>query len=212
LINAIEVMLQAAGGACRLLEDPAVGAAWDRPSVLPEFSVRGLSGHFAAQVFNVSLVIEAPRRPGGPISIDEHYRRAVWVGADLHEAVNADVRVAGEQLAADGWTALARRAAAATEELRLSLPRQPMDRAVYVPWAGWSLSLHDFLVTRLLEIAVHSDDLAVSVGIPTPTLTADHLEEVMAVLFRLSVRRHGQSAVLRALTRAERAPDRITAI
>jgi hypothetical protein len=74
------------------------------------------------------------------------------------------------------------------------------------------LRLDDFLVTRMMEIAVHSDDLAVSTGVPTPELPAEVLEPVLALLTGLAVRRHGQPAVLRALSRAERAPDRINAL
>ena len=46
-------------------------------------------------------------------------------------------------------------------------PRRRPD-TVFVPWQGWSLTTEDFLVTRLMEIMVHSDDLAASVGLPTP--------------------------------------------
>jgi len=63
-----------------------------------------------------------------------------------------------------------------------------------------------------MEIAVHSDDLAVSAGIDTPDLPAAVIEPVVDLLTRIAVRRHGQPAVLRALSRAERAPDTIAAI
>ena len=44
-----------------------------------------------------------------------------------------------------------------------------------IPWQGWSLTAHDFLVTRLMEIVVHADDLAASVGLPTPEFPDDVL-------------------------------------
>jgi len=66
-------------------------------------------------------------------------------------------------------------------------------------------------VTRMMEITVHSDDLAVSVDIATPDLTEQVLSPVLQLLASLAVRRHGQPAVVRALSRAERAPDTITA-
>jgi hypothetical protein len=34
----------------------------------------------------------------------------------------------------------------------------------------WFLRFDDFLLTFLVELVVHTDDLAVSVGIPTPDL------------------------------------------
>jgi len=80
-----------------------------------------------------------------------------------------------------------------------------------MPAGPWSLTLDDFLVTRMMEITVHSDDLAASVGIPTPELAESVTAPVLDLLVRLSVRRHGQTAVVRALSRAERAPTTISA-
>ena len=80
-----------------------------------------------------------------------------------------------------------------------------------MPWQGWALRRDDFLVMRMMEIVVHSDDLGASVGITAPTVGPAVLQPVLALLTRLAVRRHGQSAVVAALTRAERAPARINA-
>jgi hypothetical protein len=63
----------------------------------------------------------------------------------------------------------------------------------------------------MMEIAVHGDDLACSLGLPTPALPADVADTVVVLLARLALRRHGQVAMLRGLSRAERAPAPITA-
>ncbi len=78
-------------------------------------------------------------------------------------------------------------------------------------WWQWSLSWEDFLVTRMMEITVHSDDLAVSVGIDPPELPGAVLEPVLSLLVGVATLRHGQAAVVRALSRAERAPASIAA-
>jgi hypothetical protein len=67
------------------------------------------------------------------------------------------------------------------------------------------------LMTRTMELVVHADDLAVSVGLPTPEFPAEVTGSVIDLLARLSVRRHGPTAVIRAMTRGERAPKTITA-
>lgn len=59
---------------------------------------------------------------------------------------------------------------------------------------------------RMLELVVHADDLAISVGIRTPEFPAEVFAPVRDLLVRLAVRRHGQSAVISALTRRERTP------
>jgi len=51
----------------------------------------------------------------------------------------------------------------------------------------------------------------VSVGVETPPVPPAAVERVVDLLSRLAVRRHGPTAVLRALSRAERAPRTITA-
>jgi hypothetical protein len=62
-----------------------------------------------------------------------------------------------------------------------------------------------------MEISVHSDDVAASLGIEAPSLPDAVLGPVLGLLTRLAVRRHGQSAVVAAFSRAERAPARINA-
>ena len=52
---------------------------------------------------------------------------------------------------------------------------------------------------------MHSDDLAVSVGVDTPVLPAEVFDPVRDLLVRLAVARHGQARVVAALTRRERA-------
>jgi hypothetical protein len=54
------------------------------------------------------------------------------------------------------------------------------------------------------QIVVHTDDLAVSVATPTPPFPDEVFTPVQDLLVRLAVRRHGQSAVIGALTRRER--------
>ena len=64
----------------------------------------------------------------------------------------------------------------------------------YVPWQDCSLATDDFLVVRLMEVVVHADDLAASVGLPTPAFDDDVLHPALALLAMLGARRHGQDA------------------
>ena len=204
--------LVAAESAVRLIEDPAVVAAWTAPSALAGFTVGGLAAHLAFQVRFVPQTLAAPPPPGEVVTVDGHYTRAAWVGADLDAEVNVQIRRGGEASATEeGPGAVAARTGEAVEELRALLAEAPSDRLVQPPAGPWALLLDDFLVTRMMEIAVHSDDLACSVDIPTPDLPPEVLDPVLLLLSRLAVRRHGQAAVLRGLTRAERAPASIVA-
>jgi hypothetical protein len=63
----------------------------------------------------------------------------------------------------------------------------------------------------MLEIVIHIDDLAVSVQVKPPPLPDEATATVLALLTSLAARRHGTAAVLRALSRQERAPATIAA-
>jgi hypothetical protein len=206
-----DAYVEAADSVVELLARDELAAAWDRPSALAEWTVGGLAGHLAGQVFTVVEILQADPSDDGPIPLDEHYARAAWVEAGVDDEVNVGIRAGGDQHAAAGPADLLGRVVAARDQAAALLASQPADRVVLVPWQGWSLTLDDFLATRMMEIAVHSDDLAASVGVDAPVLPDEVLHPVIALLTRLAVRRHGQSAVLAALTRSERAPATISA-
>lgn len=206
-----EDFLAVGASAAQLLREPAVAEAWSKPSALPEFGVAGLAGHLAFQVLAIPEIVAAPIPEEPTISVLDHYDRVEWIDADLQDDISVRIRAGGEVIAADGPGVLADRLDAALEQLRVELPAIA-DRPVRISlWGPWSLTLDDMLLTRLMELAVHSDDLAVSVALPTPALPQTAVDAVVDLLTRLSVRRHGPTAVLRTLARAERAPQTIAA-
>lgn len=204
------LFLDVAESAAALLRDPAVAASWKSDSALAEFPVSGLAGHLAWQITVVPLLLAEEEPDEKPSTLFDHYTHAAWIGAPVDDALNVGIRGASAKIAAGGPGALAAEADAVLQKLRDLLPAEPAGRIVRR--ASSVLTLDDFLITRILEIAVHSDDLAVSVGIPTPELPTEATDTVLALLTRLAAHRHGPTAVLRALSRAERAPTTITAI
>jgi hypothetical protein len=206
--------LQLAASAVDLLAHPAVAASWQRPSALAEFTVGGLAAHLALQVTRVPGVVQAPgpERTDPLISIDEHYSRSRWVSSGVDSEANRGIRAAADDKSAAGASGIAQESAAALAELQLILPGEAPDRPVFLPWTGWSLSVGDYLHTRALEILVHSDDLAVSIGIDTPDIPEQTARIVIDTLVTMSLREHGVTPVLRTLSRRERAPGTIAAI
>ncbi|MDQ6934262.1 MAG: maleylpyruvate isomerase N-terminal domain-containing protein [Actinomycetota bacterium] len=136
-------------------------------------------------------------------SAEAHYQRAAWVRSISPDDPPND-RSTDDAEAALGATALGDRNARALLTVRGLLAAGTARDVVLIPWQGWSLRRDDFLLTRLLEIVVHADDLAVSVGVPTPEFPDDAFAPVRDLLVRLAVARHGQSAVISTLTRRER--------
>jgi mycothiol maleylpyruvate isomerase-like protein len=197
--------LDAATSAATLLADPKVAAAWTGPSVLRGFSVGGLAVHLAAQVINVEGALDREIPDLEQVTVLEHYARIPWFAADVDDEPNQSIVAAGESAAATGPGALNADMSRVLSRLREELPWQAPHRLGFLPWWRWTMTLDDLLVTRMMEIAVHADDLAASVEVPTPALPLAVMEPVLDLLFQLSLRRHGPTALLRAFSRAERA-------
>ncbi|MFG2913822.1 maleylpyruvate isomerase N-terminal domain-containing protein [Kitasatospora sp. NPDC048298] len=204
--------LAAAAAAEELLRRPEVARAWRLPSALAQWSVGGLAGHLAYQVLCVPEVLAAPEPAEPVVGLLDHYARSAWVGAALDADVNVRIRQGSEAFAADGPAVLHRRLAAVLPELADTLAAADATRSARLPfWGPWALTLDDLLATRTMELAVHGDDLAVSVAVDGPELPPETAESVIGLLARLAVRRHGRAAVLRTLSRAERASGSIAA-
>jgi hypothetical protein len=204
-----DAYLSAAGVAATLLRDPAVAAQWSQPSALADFSVAGLACHLAFQITRTVTALATP--PGiGAVPVLEHYTRNAWVTSGVEGADNVEIRRANEQRAADTTAqGLADEVDAALAELRRVVPAEPAQRVV--DFRDWGLAVDDFLLTRVMELVVHGDDLAVSVGVPTPEMPAAATEATIGLLASIAAWRHGPLAVVRALSRRERAPESISA-
>ena len=206
-----ESFLVVATSAAGLAKEPVVAQRWTEPSALPGFTVGGLAEHLANQVFSVATAIAQPSSSDEQVSLLEHYARAAWVRSGRDSAVNVSIRDSGEAAAAEGPEAFAARLTTTLAEVIRTLPAIPDDHRVRPPAGPWSLVLDDFLLTRMMELAVHSDDLACSVDLAAPSLPESVTDPVIALLVSLAVGRHGPTAMLRALSRAERAPASISA-
>jgi hypothetical protein len=205
-----EAFLAATDHVLAVVSRDDVADAWHRPSALPEWTVGGLVAHLAAQPGTAVTLLSAPPHHD-PIPLEEHYRRASWVSAGLDDEVNVAIRAGGDEKAAAGRDEVLAGVVAAREALPRLLAGQAADRAVLVPWQGWALGRDDFLTSRMMEVVVHGEDVAASVGFTAPVLPDAVLDPVLRLLTHLSAARHGQGAVVSALSRSERAPRTISA-
>jgi len=195
--------LAAAATARRVVALFQVGGRWKEPSALAEMSVGALAAHLVRAVTNVDRYIqdEPPDPAEPPVSAAEYF---LPVDADRSSRINVGVRATSAEEALVGQRALLGRMDRAMERLGTRLPAEPGGRTVRVR-DGEVLLLDDYLRTRLIELTIHSDDLCVSVGVQTPTLPG--LDIAVATLIEVATLRHGELAVLRALTRRERDPQ-----
>jgi hypothetical protein len=194
-----------------LVRRPEVADRWDQGSACAGMTVGGLAHHLVGQIGNTVRLVGAPPSEQAPIPLLEHYARAAWVTAAPEDDVNVGIREGSDAEAAAGPEELPPLVSDLLERLPGVLASRRGDEAVLIPWQGWALTVRDWLVTREMEMVVHSDDLAASVGLPTPEFPDEVVTRVLALLTGVAVRRHGQAAVVRALSRPQRAPASVSA-
>ncbi|CAM5779660.1 maleylpyruvate isomerase N-terminal domain-containing protein [Cellulomonas persica] len=208
---------RAAIGATRLLAGlvawPEITQRWNDESACAGMTVGALTWHLVNQPQRIVETLLAHDRSDSrlsePITVSEHYAQALWIQQDLEGPANRGVRERGEEQAAAGPRAAATAAQDALARLDAVLTTAPP--VVVVPWTGAALAIEDFVATRLLEIVVHSDDLAASLGVPVPQFPHEVLSPVLTLLTDTALRRHGQDALVRTLSRPQRAPISISA-
>lgn len=184
--------------------------AWDLESALPGMTVGGLARHLVSQPECAVEFLTAPCPPDAPVlTLLGHYERVDWLLAPIDAPENISIRDDFNQMAMAGHAESLEALARARQQLPAAITGA--GATTWVPWQDCALPTDDFLVVRLMEIMVHADDLACSVSVTTPAFSPEVVEPVLALLAALAARRRGQDAVLRALSRAERAAGPVSA-
>lgn len=203
----VAAVRQAGDWALALLRRPEVAAAWERPSALAGYRVGGVVAHLLVATARVDDQLDDPE-PTGATVVD---LAGFYAGnrveapqdpvAGRHAALVAD----GERRADAGPAATVDALAAVLDRLGARLAAERADRLVAVRNVpGGATPLDAYLVSRAIELAVHGDDVAASVGIEPPPLPAAAADVVVPALLTLARARVGDLRVLRALTRGER--------
>lgn len=206
-----DALLRAVDALVPLVGSPQVADAWDRESALPGMTVGGLTRHLVSQAeCAVEFLGIQPPPAGAPVvSLAELYRRTDWFTAPVDAAENTSIRDESNAMAAGGQP----HSVALLDAARASLPGAvaAAGPTTFVPWQDCTLGTEDFLVVRLMEVLVHADDLARSVGLPTPAFDDEATQPVLALLGVLTAQRHGATTTVRALSRADRDAGSIAA-
>jgi hypothetical protein len=194
-----------------LVSRPEVTAAWGQESSCAGMTVGGLTHHVLGQAVNAARFLRTAPAGDEPIRLLQHYERAAWVAASQQGRPDPEQVETDNTAAQAGPDAVLREGRGAIDALPalLAAPRDP--DTIHITWQGWSLATGDFLTTRMMELVVHGDDLASSVGLDTPTYPEDAVTAVLGLLSGVAVRRHGATAVVRALSRPQRAPASVSA-
>lgn len=188
-----------------LLGHPDVERRWQEPSALQHMTVGALGAHLGRAFTTTWLYIQAD-----PCAADENIDASSYFHAafDQPDEDLADLRASIVQRARDdaepGAAAVRELHTRTVDDLKTRLIGEPADRGIEV-FGDVCLQLDDYLVTRMVEAVIHSDDLAHTLGIDMPAFAPDVVDLVMVALLGLARERHGDVAMLREFARGERA-------
>jgi uncharacterized protein (TIGR03083 family) len=198
----------------------AVAGAWDRPSALDGMSVGGLVAHLTMAVKALIGVFEARElaspelraAAAGPAT----RRTAVsFVGStrfdgpdDRNTEMARWVQARAGSDAAKGRDVVLQRFDRGVPDIVALLATVPPDREVTAP-VNIIMTAGDYVGTRLIELVVHGDDLAASVGVEPPPFSAEVTGAVLEILVASLRQRSGDMMVIRSLTRHERADPEV---
>jgi hypothetical protein len=206
----LESFLRCAHEFVPMLNSAEVRAAWDKPSALAELSTGGLAFHLGRQVQRVVTLLDEPP-PGvgaGPVlDFAGYYTRYASKAPSIDDPVSVLIRDSCHVGAEAGADSSVEMTQIALEWLDGRLAREDPFRLVAL--FGDVLPLDEAVLTRLVEVVIHADDLAASVGLPSPAFDDETGDLVVGALACLARRRRGTWAVVRNLARFER-PEGLT--
>lgn len=181
----------------------AVIDRWDAESALDGYRVSGLVGHTARAILTPATYFQGEAQDGPTIGPAEYFVAALADRDPRQSDEHAAVRERGSVAAADGPAPLAASVATAIAELEALLGALEADRTVAV-FGGFAMTVDNYLITRIVEMVIHLDDIAVSVGAPIPEAPDDAIDLAVATCVEIAALRHGHTALLRAFARRER--------
>lgn len=204
-------MLDTAEVFLELVSSDAVGVAWGAPSAVDGYTVGELVAHAGSSVAWAARLAATPPVDGPPtIERGELFapmrREPDDEGNAFHDGVHDRAAAGAER----GHAATLGYLTGVVEELRSSLPDLEVDGCFgLAPIVDRLMRVEDFLATRLVEVIVHADDIAVSVpDAPAVSFSRDANSAVIDVAMATARVKAGDVEVIRALTRRERTrPD-----
>ena len=189
--------LQAATEAASLVGRRDLGDKWNEPSTLEGLEIGHLAGHLARAVLTVHWYLDMPEPDPPTMSAGEYFAS---ITGEIESEANVAIRERAVEASRGGWARLYLDVGNALDHLRRRLPDERADHRI--PAGGGALLVDEYLRTRIVELVVHIGDLCRSLGIDTPDMP-DATRIAIGVLLDTALARHGETAVLHALSRRE---------
>lgn len=196
------IVIEAADRAADLVATPEIAAHWDKPSSLEGMTVGALAAHLIRATGAVVAYLERTDPNEQP---EEILTRITYFRAALEAPIHDRIKQVSATESEPGAAELAAKARRVADGLAGRLLEEPIDRLIGA-LEGRMVTLDDFCRTRMIEIGMHLDDLAFSVGLPTPEVEGA-ADGIIEILMGIARQRHGDWGVIHALGRRERLTD-----
>ncbi len=200
------VFLDSATVVREALGQPTISDHWNDDSALAGYQVSGLAGHTARAILTPLSYLNLPAPSDRPVGPAEYFTLGLGDLDPIASPEHAGARRRGAEAAAGGPSHLTGQVVTALIELHELLEVTEPDRLVTV-FSGRCMTIDDYLITRIVEIVIHLDDLACSVPDPLPAPPGEAVDITLATAVEIAAIRHGHTALLRALTRRERVAE-----
>jgi hypothetical protein len=211
-----DTFLQSLDDARVLMASAAVADHWNDASALEGMTVGGLVAHLTMATKALVGVVEgrelsSPELAAAAGGVEVHRRAEDFVAStrfddptDVQGDMARWVQSKAASDAARGRDVVLERYDRGVAAIGSVLPGTPTHQIVKVP-VNVLMSMEDYVATRLVEVVVHGDDLAASVGDDPAPFGPDATGFVLELLIASMRRRSGDAALVRALARSERA-------
>ncbi len=196
------LVVEAVEAAADLMARPSVAAQWDEPSALDGMTVGALSAHLVRAAGATIAYLD--RTPADTPDDGDLLTPITYFHAALDSPIHEQIKTVSAKESTIGYEATLAKCRTLAIEMKSRLAVEPESRLVGA-LGGRLLTLDDFCRTRLIEVLLHMDDLAVSVDEVRPETDPAGPAIVVDICVGIARRVHGDWSTLYALARAERA-------
>ncbi len=201
-----DVFIDAAKRAVDVVEDDRVSNSWDGPSSLEGYSIGELAAHLCRAIVTVDGYLNAGSASiadGSDLDAPDYFLFALGD----HDPIDSDhhhgIRQRSADMAASGRSDVLDATRGALDRLSVALPvtGSPFTLSVF---GGARMELDEYLRTRIVELCVHTDDLAASIDGLEAELSAEAWRVARETLVELAARKSGDRELALGLSRRER--------
>lgn len=197
-----DAFLSSADTARTLLDHGELANRWNEPSPLDSMSLGDLAAHLSRAVTVVDTYLDTTGS-AEPVDAPGYFLAVDGIRApELDGPTARGVRSRAAATSAGGLEAVRSSWDSARLSLEGRLSTEGGQRRIDV--FGSTMETDEYLTTRMVELVVHSDDLAVGLGVPTPEFAEEPLDRVIECLLTMARRQSRPISLIRAMTRVER--------